>query len=67
MSALTLLWNNRTMVMSVVQLTAASLATSGLLADKSVKWCMFVSGLLTGFIALHNTLKARAAAQENQP
>jgi hypothetical protein len=66
-SLLTVLWNNRTMVMSVAQIVLSQLATSGLLDDYAVKWCMLGTGILTGLIALHNKIReirAEKAAQE---
>jgi hypothetical protein len=66
-SLLTVLWNNRTMVMSVAQIVLSQLATSGLLGDYAVKWCMLGTGILTGLIALHNKIReirAEKAAQE---
>jgi hypothetical protein len=56
-AALLLLWNNRTMCMSVAQIVLSQLATSDLLAERAVKWCMLGTGILTGLIALHNKIK----------
>lgn len=68
MKALLVLWNNRTMVMAVVQIVTSQLGTStGLISDKSVKWCMLITGILTGLIALHNKIteiRAEKATQE---
>lgn len=47
------------MTMSVMQIIISQVATSGLVGDYAVKWCMLGTGILTGLIALHNTLKAR--------
>ena len=52
-----LLWNNRTMVMSVTQIVLSQMATSGLFGDYVVKWLMLGTGILTGLIALHNKIK----------
>jgi hypothetical protein len=65
-AALLLLWNNRTMCMSVAQIVLSQLATSDLLAERAVKWCMLGTGILTGLIALHNKIqeiRAEKAAQ----
>lgn len=67
MSLLFIVWNHRTMAMSVAQIVLSQLATSGLLGDYAVKWCMLGTGILTGFIALHNKIReirAEKAAQE---
>ncbi len=57
-AAILFLWNNRTMCMSVAQIVLSQLATSnGLISEKSVKWCMLGTGILTGLIALHNKIK----------
>lgn len=62
MKALLFLWSHRTSVLGVLQIATSQLATSGLLADKSVKWCMLLSGIATGVVGLTNTLSARRAA-----
>jgi hypothetical protein len=65
-AALLLIWNNRTMCMSVAQIVLSQLATSDLLAERAVKWCMLGTGILTGLIALHNKIqeiRAEKAAQ----
>jgi hypothetical protein len=66
MKAFLFLWNNRTMCMSVAQIVLSQLATSDLLAERAVKWCMLGTGILTGLIALHNKIqeiRAEKAAQ----
>lgn len=68
MTALLFIWNHRTMAMSAAQIVLSQVATSGLIGDYAVKWCMLGTGILTGLIALHNTIKERAArAAEPQP
>ncbi len=67
MTLITLLWNNRTMCMSVVQIILSQLATSGLLDDHSIKWCMLGTGILTGLIALGNKLKEVRAERAATP
>ncbi len=69
MSALLLLWNNRTLVMAVAQIVLSQMATSGLFSDYATKWFMLGTGILTGLIALHNKIReirAEKAAQETQ-
>jgi hypothetical protein len=61
------LWNNRTASLGVLQIICSQLATSGLLADKTVKWAMLVSGIATGLVGLMNTIAARRAANLNIP
>jgi hypothetical protein len=63
MTLLTILWNNRTMCMSVAQIVLSQLATSSLLPDTAVKWCMLGTGILTGLIALHNKIREVRAEQ----
>lgn len=68
MTLLLIIWNHRTMAMSVAQIVLSQLATSGLLNDYAVKWCMLGTGILTGLIALHNKIReirAEKAAQEH--
>lgn len=68
MKILTILWNNRTMVMSITQIVTSQLGTStGLISDKSVKWCMLVTGILTGLIALHNKITEIRAERASNP
>lgn len=64
MKALALLWNNRTLVMGALQIICSQMATSGLLADASVKWLMLGSGILTALIALFNGAKLRKEASD---
>lgn len=68
MVILAFIWNNRTMTMSVAQIVLSQLATSGLLGDYAVKWCMLGTGILTGLIALHNKIREIRAerAQEQE-
>lgn len=54
MNLLLVVWNHRTLAMSVVQIILSQLATSSLIGDYAVKWCMLGTGILTGIIALHN-------------
>jgi hypothetical protein len=61
------LWNNRTASLGVLQIICSQLATSGLVADKTVKWVMLVSGIATGLVGLMNTVAARRAASLNIP
>lgn len=64
MRILLFIWNNRTMTMSAVQIVLSQLATSTLISDHAVKWCMLGTGILTGFIALHNKISEIRAAKE---
>ncbi len=57
MKALLFIWRNRTMTMSVMQIVLSQLATSTLIGDYAVKWCMLGTGILTGLIALHNKIR----------
>lgn len=69
MNVLETIWNNRTMTMSVTQIVLSQLATSGLVGDYAVKWCMLGTGILTGLIALHNKLneiRANRAQETNE-
>lgn len=68
MTALVMLWNNRTMVMAVAQIVLSQMATSGLFSDQTTKWFMLGTGILTGLIALHNKLREIRAerAQETE-
>lgn len=69
MSVFLFVWNNRTMTMSVVQIILSQLATSTLISDHAVKWCMLGTGILTGLIALHNKVQEIRASKEppNEP
>jgi hypothetical protein len=54
------------MCMSVAQIVLSQLGTStGLISDKAVKWCMLGTGILTGFIALHNKIQEIRAERAN--
>lgn len=69
MNVLETIWNNRTMTMSVTQIVLSQLATSGLVGDYAVKWCMLGTGILTGLIALHNKIneiRANRAQETNE-
>ena len=69
MKLLLLIWNNRTMTMSATQIVLSQLATSQLIGDYAVKWCMLGTGILTGLIALHNKLneiRANRAQETNE-
>lgn len=66
MKAFRLLWNNRTMAMSVAQIMAANLAAADLVQGFWLKLTLYVNGTLTGLIALHNKLKEiKAKRSEN--
>lgn len=68
MKALQILWNNRTMVMAVAQIVLSQLsASTGLISDKATKWCMLVTGILTGCIALHNKIAEIRAEKSGAP
>lgn len=71
MSVLMFIWNNRTMTMSAIQIVLSQLATSTLISDHAVKWCMLGTGILTGLIALHNKVSEiraeKANVQQGQP
>ncbi len=59
-----LLWENRTMCMSVAQIMVANLAAASLIpAGFWTNLALYINGTLTGLIALHNKLKERKAAQ----
>ncbi len=64
MIVLKYLWDNRTLVMGALQIICSQFATSGLLADTSVKWLMLGSGILTALIALFNSAKLRREAAD---
>ncbi len=64
MKLLLFIWNNRTMTMSAVQIVLSQLATSTLIGDYAVKWCMLGTGILTGLIALHNKISEIRASKE---
>jgi hypothetical protein len=66
MKALLFIWNNRTMTMSVTQIVLSQLATSTLISDYAVKWCMLGTGILTGLIALHNKVNEIKARKESE-
>lgn len=57
--ALKFIWDHRTATMSVAQLAVANLATAEIVTGTALKWVLYVNGVITGLIALHNTLKAR--------
>lgn len=65
MKVLLFIWNNRTMTMSAAQIVLSQLATSTLISDHAVKWCMLGTGILTGLIALHNKITEVRAEKAN--
>lgn len=67
MSLLLFIWNNRTMTMSVAQIVLSQVATSGLIGDHAVKWCMLGTGILTGLIAMHNKIQEIRADRAQEP
>lgn len=66
MNVLLFIWNNRTMTMSAAQIVLSQLATSTLISDHAVKWCMLGTGILTGLIALHNKITEVRAEKASQ-
>lgn len=66
MSILLTIWNHRTLTMSAAQIILSQLATSSLISDHAVKWCMLGTGILTGFIALHNKFSQKEVPNEPQ-
>ncbi len=67
-AVLAFIWSNRTSTMSVLQIMTASLATTDLVTGTPLKWVLYINGVLTGCIALHNKIRevrAERAAQED--
>jgi hypothetical protein len=57
-SALKVIWANRTMAMCVLQIMAANLVTANLIPGGFwTNLVLYVNGVLTGLIALHNKIR----------
>lgn len=58
MKILAMIWANRTMAMCVLQIMAANLVTANLIPGGFwTNLVLYVNGVLTGLIALHNKIR----------
>lgn len=58
--ALSFVWENRTKTLGFIQVTVAAIASqNGLFDANTLKWYIFVNGLLTSWVGFFNSAKTR--------